>query len=304
MEVPNPGADTMIRAVSKSLTHIPVGMTLQELLGRYLTAFECGARYQESLLRTVRKATAYGITDVCQLNCEAVNDFLASLRLAPTTRSNIRRELCTLWRFAFDREWTNEYPSRVRKIRPKFAPPQAWTPQDMCRMLTLAECDYRLVSNRFMLRRKDVLPAWIGVGYDGGLRFGDVYNLKAADFRNGCVSIIASKTGKPLVRKLSPGTLASVRHLLGKSPDKTLFSWALSRRRAFFMWREFLDQHSLGGSSKWLRRTVATQLHKKRHGAATEFLQHSQENLAMRHYIDQTQLNPPMIPPSFRRKPR
>lgn len=286
---------------SPSLLCIPDGMTLIELLDRYIAAIECSPRYQESLRRTIRKATAYGITHVCQLTCERANDFLASIRLAPTTRSNIRRELCTLWRFAFDREWTDEYPSRVRKIRAKYAPPQAWTPQQMKYMVSAAEEDQTFVSERSTLRRRDVLPAWIGIGYDSGIRFSDIHGLCKQNIRNGCVALVANKTGKPLVRRLSKETLEAVRTLATKSPDGSLFEWALSRRMALNLWRKFLDEHSLGGSSKWLRRTVATQLHKKRHGAATDFLQHSQDNLALRHYIDQTQLDPPIVPPSFRR---
>lgn len=303
MEVQTPGADTMILASQPSLLYSQT-MTLTELLGRYVAANECSAKYLESLRRTVRKAAAYGIETVCQLNCSTANDFLASLRLAATTRSNIRRELCTLWRFAYDREWTQEYPARVRRIRPQYAPPVAWTLQQLDYMLTQAEKDRMFVSSRVNLRRCEVLPAWIGIGYDTGIRFTDIHLLHARHFRNGCIAIVCNKTRKPLVRKLSRGTLAAVARLLAKSPDGSLFRWAITRRRAFLMWRDFLDQHALGGSSKWLRRTVATQVHKKKRGAATEFLQHSQENLAMRHYIDQTQLDQPMIPPSFRRKPR
>lgn len=289
---------------SSSLTFNARPMTLTELLCRYVAAVECSARYQQSLRRTVRKASGYGINQVCQLTCENANDFLASLRLASTTRSNIRRELCTLWRFAFDREWTDEYPARVRKIRAVYAPPIAWTLQELGAMLFAAEQDMTFVSSLVNLRRRDVLPAWIGIGYDSGIRFGDIHGLTRAHIRNGCVTIVAQKTGKPLVRKLSKPTLEYISRLLHKSPDGSLFSWAMPRRRAFAMWREFLDQNGLCGSSKWLRRTVATQLHKKRRGAATDFLQHSQENLAIRHYIDQTQLGQPMLPPPFRRKPR
>lgn len=289
---------------SPSLTFHSQPMTLPELLCRYIAAVECSAKYQESLRRTVRKATAYGITHVCQLTSENANEFLASLRLANTTRSNIRRELCTLWRYAFDREWTDEYPARVRRIRPSYAPPMAWTPQQMAFMLAAAERDMTFISNRVNLRRRDVLPAWIGIGYDAGIRFTDIHELKRSHFRNGCLALAAHKTGKPLVRKLSRLTLEYVRGLFAKSPDNTLFAWAMPRRRAFDVWRAFLDENDMGGSSKWLRRTVATQVHKRNRGAATEFLQHSQENLALRHYIDQTQLDQPMLPPPFRRKPR
>lgn len=283
-------------AASKCIA-IACAMTLRDLLDRYLSTTEASRRYVESLLRTVRKAEGSGIEKVCQLQPQKVNDFLASLSLSDTTRHNIRRELLTLWRYAHESELTEVFPSRVRKIRPRRTVPAAWTMPDLRKLLAAARKDETPVSRRCKLRRCDVLPAWIGLAYDTGFRFGDVHALREENVGNGCVTVVASKTGKPTVRAMSAGTAEAVAALLRLSPDGSLFLWALPRRRAVKMWRAFLDAHGFRGSSKWLRRSCATQKHLAERGSATDYLQHSDPRLVYVHYLDMSQFGVPVPPP-------
>lgn len=286
--------------LSRRFSSRTIGMTIAEVLDRYLCSVEASSRYIESLRRTVRKAQASGLVYLRQLAPEAVNSWLSRLPLSQTTRHNIRRELLTLWRWAYDGGLTEVPPLRIRRISPARKPPQAWTMEGLRKMLSLAEQDEKPISSRVKLRRCDVLPAWIGVGYDSGLRFGDILSLTTDNIRNGCVAVTASKTGKPLVRRLSDTTVAAVERLAALSPDGTLFAWALPRRRAILMWRSFLKEHKLAGSSKWLRRSCATQVHLREKGAATDYLQHSSPMLAMYHYIDASQAGVPAPPPPIR----
>jgi integrase len=273
--------------------------TLPSLLDRYQMAVEVSGRYAESLRRTVRKAESSGLVNVCQLSAEPVNRMLAGLRLSPVTVGNIRRELLTLWRYAYEEGLTETPPARVRKIKAVPAPPVCWTKSELERLMQLASSDETPISSRVQARRCDVLPAWIGINYDTGMRFGDVLTLAAHHIRHGCVMTTAHKTGKPLVRALSAKTLAAIMMLQKLSPDRTLFLWCIPRRRALMMWRQFLDQHGFQGSSKWLRRSAATQVALGGGGtaAATALLQHSHPSLAIRHYIDQSQFGVPAGPP-------
>lgn len=277
-----------------------LSMTLADLFDAYVASRETSSRYRESLLRTVRKAQGSGIVEIRQLTPERVNKFLNSLTVGPTTRSNIRRELLTLWRYAFEEGMTEVFPARVTRIRPKHSPPQAWSMERLEQLVDLARVDETPIGGVSDLRVCDVLPAWIHVAYDSGLRFGDVLSLHRSNFRNGCVCITASKTGKPLVRRLSENGEMAVRELLKASPDESLFRWALPRRRAVKMWRAFLDRHNLEGSSKWLRRSCATYVERKQPGAATRYLQHSNPMLAPKHYLDETLFDIPEGPPPIR----
>lgn len=286
----------MIAAVA-GLVEGFASMSLDELLRLYLVAVEVGPRYAESLRRTVRKAQASGLLEIRQLSPDAVNSFLAGLSLSPVTIGNIRRELLTLWRWAYEERITEAQPTRIRKVKARSAPPVCWTREELHRLWEAAKSDETLVSSRVQLRRCDVLPAWISIAYDSGMRFGDVLSLQSTQIVRGFVVRVAAKTGKQLVRQLSPVAIYEATRLVQMSPDGSLFSWFLPRRRALLLWRTFLDQHGFRGSSKWLRRAAATAVEMRERGAATAFLQHSSPHLAVRHYLDQTQLMAPMAPP-------
>lgn len=273
-------------------------MTLLDVLDRYVAAVECSPRYAESLRRTVRKAEASGLQKICQLTPDGVNAMLAGLTLSPVTVGNIRRELLTLWRYAHEEGWTDEYPSRIRKVKSRGKPPVCWTKPELERLWQCAKEDQTLVSARRSVRRCDVLPAWIAISYDTGMRFSDVHAMHTQNILRGFVVTTAAKTGKQLVRQLSPLAIKEATQLSRLSPDGSLFLWCLPRRRALLMWRSFLDQHGFDGSSKWLRRAAATQLAMgKGAAAATALLQHSHPSLAIKHYIDQTQFAAPDAPP-------
>jgi integrase len=266
-------------------------MLLADLLDVYLSEREASPRYIESLKRTVNRARTFGLLDTSQLIPERVNEFLTRLPLAPVTRANIRRELLTLWRFAFEHSHTDVPPLRVCRIKVTPPPPRAWSLDTLRMLLAAAEQDARPVSRRWPgLLWRDVLPCWIVIGYDTGLRFSDLLHLHGSNIVNGCVMCTAQKTGKCTVRTVSQVGLTYAARLLAKSTDGTLFRWAVPRRRALRKWREFLREQNVTGSSRWLRRSGATYVEKARKGEAQSFLGHSNATLAGRHYLDQTLL--------------
>lgn len=277
-------------------------MLLTTLLHTYVAGREASTSYQLSLTRTIRKAAEAGITDTSHLTPVQVNKMLSDLSrsLSRTTRSNIRRELLTLWRFAFELGETDVFPARIAVIRPDRKPVEAWSQDTLRAMLAAAEADLTRCGGRANPTVRDWLPAWIAIGYDTGLRFTDVYEMTADCIRNGCVSLTARKTGKPLVRVLSGHADRLAEELIECSPDGTLFSWMLTRRRAFLQWRAFLDRNNFRGSSKWLRRSCATYLDREKPGSATQYLQHSAPHLAAMHYIDQSLGAAPAGPPPIR----
>jgi integrase len=277
-------------------------MLLADLLDVYLSEREASPRYIESLNRTVRRARECGLLDTSQLLPEKVNEFLSRLPLAAVTRANIRRELLTLWRFAFEHSYTDVPPLRVCRIKATPPPPRAWSLDTLRKLLAAAEEDVRPVSQRCPgLLWRDVLPCWIVVGYDTGLRFSDLLHLHGDNIVNGCVICTAQKTGKFTVRAISPAGRECVSRLLEKSRDGTLFRWAVSRRRALRKWKEFLGEQEVVGSSRWLRRSGATYVEINHKGEAQRFLGHSNAALANRHYLDQTlTMDVPESPPPLR----
>ena len=174
--------------------------------------------------------------------------------------------------------------------------------QTLEKILALAGQDETPVSLRVpQVTRSMILPAWIGVAFDTGLRFADVHGLTIRSFRNDCVAVTAGKTGKTTIRRISEDTADEVGRLFTFSTDGTLFKWAVPRRRAFVMWQRFLAEHKISGSSKFLRRSCATYVHKKSPGQASDYLSHSDPKLVWRHYLDQTLLDMPEGPQPIRR---
>ena len=283
---------------------INLSMCLDDLLDAYVASRETSKRYRESLLRTVRKANAAGLASVEAFTPVQVNKFLAALSsaLSATTRHNIRRELLTLWRYAFEEGLTEAMPIRIAKIKPSYAAPQAYSDSDLERLLHAASTDATKVGGTTTARVCDLLPAWIGIAYESGLRFEDVLGLSFSDIRNRTVTTKANKTRKALVRGLSAGTLQDIRKLQSLSTNGSLFLWALTRRRAVKVWRAFLDRHGFDGSSKWLRRSCATYVEMKTPGSATRYLQHSNPSLVNNHYFDESLFAVPEGPPPIRRQ--
>jgi integrase len=277
-------------------------MLLADLLDVYLSEREASPRYIETLKRTVKRAHECGLLDTSQLLPEKANEFLARLPLAAVTRANIRRELLTLWRFAFEHSYTDVPPLRVCRIKATPPPPRAWSLDTLRKLLAAAEQDARPVSQRCRgLLWRDMLPCWIVIGYDTGLRFSDLLHLHESNIVNGCVICTAQKTGKFTVRTISVAGLEYATRLSEKSPDGTLFKWALTRRRALRKWKEFLREQDVVGSSRWLRRSGATYVEIANRGEAQRFLGHSNASLAPRHYLDQTlTMDIPASPPPLR----
>ena len=279
-------------------------MSLSSICDEYISQREVSHLYAAALRRTVRKAAVYGIHSPCQLTPEAVNGWLESLRVSgvcAVTRSNERRLLLTLWRYAVDAGYSTTNPAQVRRIKVVKKPPRAWSRQTLLRLLDAAEQDGRRVSNRYPhVRWCDVLPVWIAVAFETGMRLGDLLALRAESIRNGCVVIVASKTGKAEVKALSNYARTGVARLLAKSPDSTVFRWCVPRRRAMVKWKQWLQEQGIDGSSKFLRRSSFTYTELKRPGTAHRFANHSDPSLVWQHYIDRTLLLPPEGPDPLR----
>ena len=277
-------------------------MTILDLAALYASENAASTGYRANLLRTARRLGSYGLVAVRQLAPSAVHEVLLRLDASLATKFNIRREILTLWRWAYDREWCSEPPFRLPRIKVRPRVVEAWSMGMLERILEAASADDTPISRRCpMVTRAMILTPWIGIGYDTGLRFADIHGLTIHSFRNNCVAVAASKTGKVTVRPLSDDTSDEVARLFKHSPDGTLFKWALPRRRAFVVWQEFLAGQGVNGSSKFLRRSCATYIHKHRPGQASDYLSHSDPKLVWKHYLDQTLLDMPSGPPALRR---
>lgn len=224
-----------------SLSVSAESLTLNDLLLQYAMSRDISAGYLSSLTRTVKRAANAGLRYVHQMDDVQVNRFLASLStsVSKVTQSNIRREFLTLWNYAIQENLTDTIPLRVRKIRVTQQPVEAWSHEELQQMLAAASDDDTNCGGVAQVKLNTWMPHWITLGYETALRFSDIHNLRQSNVRRGSVCCTAHKTGKPLVRPLTEQALSYANELISRSSDGSLFTWMLTRRRAFVSWKNF-----------------------------------------------------------------
>jgi hypothetical protein len=266
---------------------------------RYLLTRDVSRSYAANIRRTAGKVAAAGITPE-NIDGASVNMWLSSLRasqLSSVTVHSERRNLLTLWRFGID-EGIILTPIRG-VVKPKVARrvTKAWT-RDQCTQVVKRFKEFDLGLFRSGCSKNLWMEAWVRYVYETGARFTDAHNLKAEYLVPGGVAWVASKTGQPVIKRISDTTSGLLTTLAAQSPDGTVFRWAISRRHAFAAIREAFKAAGLdAGRTQWLRRSGATHAEMIKPGAAREYLCHATQGLAEKHYIDHSQLLPQMPGP-------
>jgi integrase len=263
------------------------------LAEKYCKGRDISRGYCANVMRTARKMAAAGITE-SSISGERVWHWLSSLKAAgagPVTVASERRTAVTLWRYGID---LGVIQTPIRDLpRPKMPRrvTRAFSRDDLTRLVKFfTTCDFGLF--RSGCPKNLWLEAWVRTAYESGIRFGDLHALRDDCLTSEGLAIVASKTGMPVIRRLSPRTRSLLTQLSTMSPDGTIFRWAVSRRHAFAAVRQCFKAAGLPqGRTQWLRRAGATHAEIAQPGSAAAFLGHSDGGtLASRHYIDFTQL--------------
>ena len=287
---------------SPALTVSPAVLSFAEL-ARLCSVDEDGellsAEYARGLARVARSLEAFGILDSSLIGPEVFNNWLRSLRQSPTTRSNYRRMGLRLWRHALAIGCDAHRIETIIRVKTKLKIPVAWSSPELSALATAA----LRMTGRFprgarkhlrsgpQCHRSKFWLAWVLVGYESGLRQGDLYNLKRSNLRASRLFVVMNKTGVPVGKLLSPDAAAAAHAMLSASPDGTMFSWALCRTQLFRQFLALTASAGLEGTTKFLRRSGATHCEMVSPGPAPGFLGHlSGSALAKKHYLDPTLL--------------
>ena len=248
-------------------------------------------------MRTAEMLHAFGLTSVADIEPQRINRWLDSLVCSKQTRSNYRRQACTIVKAALGSD-AAYCIDRIRRVKAPVPPPVAWTREEMSRLLHHAR---NLPGNTMSgCPTATFFSGWILLCYESGLRFSDALHLRSNQIRDGRLYTVQSKTGDPLVRVLSHECARVLNELSVLSKDGTLFKWALSERWLRIRWGRLVKSAGMTGTCKWLRRTGATWVEATQPGMASRFLGHRSPELAMKHYCDRTLLpnscpSPPAI---------
>ena len=255
--------------------------------------------YRQALLRVARSMEAAGITP-SMLTESLVNQWLLSLPQSATTKSNYRRMAKSLLRFAAERGLIEgQYSGRIVRVKPRMAPPVAWSMAELSTLISAAKQMQGTLRNG--CPESLYFEAWIRAGFETGLRFSDLLTMKCSCLRGDRLYVVANKTGVPIPKVLSARCVQILTELSVHSGGVEFFRPILSERWLRIRFARLCKSAGLNGTPKWLRRSGATHCEIRQPGSAKRFLGHLSDGLALKHYVDQTLLPdqcpaPPPIP--------
>jgi integrase len=259
--------------------------SLAALLDHYLSLHQVCPEHAANMRRTVRMLGEQGVGSADRLTSSSVTAMCDAIQGATSTKANHRRIALTLWRHAVRQGWATG-PVEARPVRVRLPVVRAWSDREIIRLLEFVKSSCG--NMRSGAEKRVFWAAWTLLGYESGLRLGDLLGLRLDDFDDGFALLITqtSKTAERVQRSLSPECAQAVHDLFLQSPNGSLFSWALSRRHVKAQFSRLVHGAGLTGSVRWLRRTGATACEAQSPGSASRFLAHRSPGVAGRHYID------------------
>lgn len=256
---------------------------------KYLNHHDFSRDYARSLIRVAESFDSY-----CRippaLDSSLFSGWLKSLPLSNTTKINYRRMLITLLKWGNRHDLCDYDTDLLPRVKQKKLPTIAWTEKEV---LKLYKCATRC-NKRFQTGCPERLywQTFILVGYETGIRLGDLLTLNIDQVRGNRLYITHSKTGVASAKCISKEATCRVHKMICLSTNDTVLGWALSRKYVTIKFASLVRNAGLSGTIKYLRRSGATHCEKHQPGSASRFLGHiSGQALARRNYIDWTQLS-------------
>lgn len=230
------------------------------------------------------------------LTAANINDYLlhlSELKRSSSTIASRRRKLLILWRAAYRERETENAPDadRIRRIKVPAPNPQGLTREQTARLVAWCQVNKRRKLRLVPVPAGDYLAALFLFLWSSGMRLGDALSMEFAWIQP-TITFKQSKTGRWHKARLSPATLEAIERIR----TKRAMVWPRtnkSRRPLYKMIREAFKGAGLEGSSKWIRRGVATDVYLSG-GDPGQALGHVPgSRVAFRHYVSQeAQLSP------------
>jgi integrase len=236
---------------------------------------------------------------------QIVNRWLISLEgtKAPETIRGRKSGITALWNWLAELGQVSHYnPNRLRRIKLEEKPPVAWSIKNVQALLAgAAEVQGTLDCG---LKASELLTAWVWIGYESGLRPGDILRIRVEQLGDR-VAIVQHKTRKPHCFKLSDQALAALQPLLQDGRDQafglprsTARRWEL---KLFEAAEKFGFTRRRGQALGTLRKTHGTEVCRESGlTAAAQSLGHVSGTLiARRSYVQPDAIEDPPAPPSL-----
>ena len=168
------------------------------------------------------------LADLTELTVRA---FLADYRahFSASTTNVKRAELLSLWRVAVDEGLLPTLPNarKIPRLRAPVPMPEAWTTEEVGRILRAARASPGLVSG---LSAAAWWESLLLVAYDTGERRGALLAARTSDLSiTGWIAFVATKTGQPRHCPLSDQTLAACRVIYDRARS-LIWPWPQTRQ--------------------------------------------------------------------------
>lgn len=252
----------------------------------YLALRDCSKDYRSNLYSTAKKMQACGLP-VTSVTPDLFNSFIASLtKVSSVTRANYRRQGLTLIKHRLGVRF-EKFNHLVKKVKSNFPAPVAWSKDEMKTLVATAASLPGFIQ-RSECPAKLYFSTWILVAYETGIRWSDQFELKASQLRGERLFVMQNKTRQPIGKRLSLQAQELLAQMIQRSPDGTIFKWAINERNQRIRFQRLIAEAGLIGTPKFLRRSGATYVEAEQPGAASVFLGHRSPEVAEMSYIDTT----------------
>lgn len=247
----------------------PPADTLAGVLARYCRQrLDIKPRSREVMQLSVRQFERWALSRLGRvltledLTEDLLLDWMAAIKSAgrvARTVNNHRQVALTLWEFGFDEELTARAPNRrkVRKLKEPKRIPQAWTLDEMGRILHACRTRGRVV--RTHRRKGRILWDWrhwlalILTLYDSCHRISAILEVERSQFdpRAGTLRVRAEqvKQNADIVHTLSPETVQAL-EALPDDPSGKLLAWPIARPEIWRSYKKILTAAGLSATRR------------------------------------------------------
>lgn len=226
-------------------------------------------------------------------------DWLSEAGRAPDTVRGRRNSILCLWREAFQLRILDTAPARIRRIRAHRRLPQAWTQDEVFRLIDYAVADQVAFSNG--VTRGLWFGSLVAAGWDTALRLGDLLAYRVEWLTTQPIRFSQHKTGDDVVVTMSQSTVELAERLAKQTRSALVWPLWANRREFYVQFRKLRDRAGITrGSFKWLRRASITAV-EAAGGNGSIHAGHRSRQVTERHYIDTGQLSH-LAPPAWHEK--
>ncbi len=267
-------------------------MLLSAFVSVYADLRGITARTTQDYLWVARQFEASGGPPLSGFSAEAINRHLAGLverGCAPGSVRTRRTKLLVLWRAAYREGITELAPDadRVRQVRVPAPNPVGFTAAEMRRLVDHCEQQLRHPLVLVPVPAGDYLAALFLFLWDTGMRLGDALSMEFAWLTTGTVTWRQHKTGVWHRARLTPRTRAAIERI--RVPERCLI-WPRpnpNRTALYRLIKAAIAGAELRGTSKWIRRGVATDVYLSGGDPARALGHVPGSRVAYKHYVSQ-----------------